>query len=244
MPRKRYYKNSNGWKRRTASGGKMRKWAVKRMAQPKLSGLTAPINLGKGIPTALRTALTWSKNIVVGGSLGLASDYVFRGNDLYDPDFTGTGTQPLFFDQFIAMYSFYSVRSSNITIDFANDTAEALVCCILPYKNSSYAFSGSNYPNVLQLPGCKYITLAPKGSGKDVATLSNFCTTNTFFPDYSESADDFRGFANNSVPSPGAWFWHVFCYPASLGSTTITASANVRVTYYNTFFTPNVTVFS
>lgn len=245
MPRKGYRKTSNGWKRNRASGRKMRKWTLKRMGQPKLTNITAPINLGKGIPSALRCALLWSKSIVVGGSLGLASDYVFRGNDLYDPDFTGLGSQPLYFDQIMGMYNYYSTRSSNISVDFNNSSDFALTCCIFPSKNNSLSgFSGSNYVQAFQVPGCKYITLGPKGSGKDTRTLTNYCTTNTYFPDYSESNNDFRGTTGGAVPNQGGWYWHIFCFPADLGSETITASANIRLTYYNTFFSPQVVAFS
>lgn len=245
MPRKGYRKTSNGWKRNRASGRKMRKWAVKRMAQPKLSGITAPINMGNGIPSSVRTTLTYSKNFVAGGSLGLASDYVFRGNDLYDPDFTGIGTQPLFTDQLFGIWGYASVRSSSIMLQLSNDAPVAVTIVLFPARTSSLAgFTGSNYANSLQVPGAKTITLGPKGSGADVKSLSNFCTTNTYYPDYSESSPDFRCLAAGSPPSNGAWFWHVFAYPSDLGSETINVSVNTKIMYYTTFFTPQVSAFS
>lgn len=245
MPRKGYRKKHNGWKRSGASGKRMRKYAIKRMAQPKMSGVTAPINLGNGIPSSCRAALLYSKNMVAGGSLGLASDYVFRGNDLYDPDYTGTGAQPLYFDQLIAMWGYFSVRSSKIDIDCSNDSTVAVSLVVFPSRSSSLAgFTGSNYVQALQVPGAKLITLGPKGSGADVKTISNYCTTNTYYPDYSEANVDFRGHSGASPPSNGAWFWHVFAYPADYGTETVSVACNVKLRYYSTFFSPVVSAFS
>lgn len=44
--------------------------------------------------------------------------YVFRANGMYDPDFTGTGHQPLFNDEMAARYAFYAVLSSTIVVTF------------------------------------------------------------------------------------------------------------------------------
>jgi len=40
----------------------------------------------------------------------------FTANSLYDPDYTGTGHQPLGFDQMMAFYDHYAVLSCEITV--------------------------------------------------------------------------------------------------------------------------------
>lgn len=51
--------------------------------------------------------------------------YVFRGNDLYDPDYTGTGHQPMGFDQWMGWYDHFVVISSKITVTFMTDGVQS-----------------------------------------------------------------------------------------------------------------------
>ncbi len=47
----------------------------------------------------------------------------FRGNSCFDPDYTGTGHQPLGFDQFMALYASYRVMSFKITVRLASEAS-------------------------------------------------------------------------------------------------------------------------
>ena len=69
MPRK-FRKQSSGWKRQSTSGKKLRKWNTKRMPLKKSYGITAPVNLGNGMPFAVRNSFSFSRNIVLGTTLG------------------------------------------------------------------------------------------------------------------------------------------------------------------------------
>lgn len=52
---------------------------------------------------------------LIGGS---AVGYVFSANGLYDPNITGTGHQPMGFDQLMAFYEQYTVTNATITVRF------------------------------------------------------------------------------------------------------------------------------
>lgn len=53
---------------------------------------------------------------------GTTAQYTFRGNSLFDPDFTGTGHQPYYYDQYIAVYQRYRVISTSFTMRVANSS--------------------------------------------------------------------------------------------------------------------------
>jgi len=51
---------------------------------------------------------------------GLPASYSFRCNSVFDPDRTGTGHQPMFHDEMLAQYNYYTVLKSSIRIVFEN----------------------------------------------------------------------------------------------------------------------------
>lgn len=245
MPKKGYRRAASGWKRRTFSGKKSRKWAIKRMPMTKQYNMTAPVNLGTGVPAALRMGFSFTRTVVLGTTLGVPVDYVFRGNSLYDPDFTGVGAQPLYFDQMLAIYNHFSVRGCAIEVEFQSvDNVNPLICVIYPSKVSSAAPTSTNVSQLMQVPGAVVAPLSVRGGGKDSVKVKAYFTTSTFFPDYSFSAPDFRGSAGSNPPAAGSWFWHVVTYNADAGSQTSNAVANVRLTYYADLFGVEASVFS
>jgi len=57
-----------------------------------------------GFPDELDVKLNYTYFTSLSTSSTLASNYVFRLNDIYDPDYTGTGGQPMYRDQLFALY--------------------------------------------------------------------------------------------------------------------------------------------
>lgn len=77
------------------------------------------------LPKKLRTSVRYCENTTAlnPGVGGVVASHLFAANGLYDPNITGTGHQPLGFDQLMAMYTTYTVISSKIWVVF--DNAEA-----------------------------------------------------------------------------------------------------------------------
>ena len=61
------------------------------------------------------------------GTAGAVSNYYFSANGLFDPNVTGTGHQPMGFDQMMLMYNQYTVVSSKISATIYNTTASVAV---------------------------------------------------------------------------------------------------------------------
>ncbi len=53
--------------------------------------------------------------------------YDYRITDLYDPDYTGTGNQPVGFDQFTAMYGRFRVLFVSVSVEFQQMTPGGVV---------------------------------------------------------------------------------------------------------------------
>lgn len=77
--------------------------------------------LGLGFPRQVtvtqkyKEVIDWS-----GGAGGAMQVYQFSANGLYDPNITGTGHQPMFFDQLGALYDHYVVKASRYKVTVQN----------------------------------------------------------------------------------------------------------------------------
>lgn len=77
------------------------------------------VNRGvRGFPTEIRTTLRYSDVISLTSTGNAVTNHVFRMNSLFDPDFTATGHQPYYFDQFATIYQRYCVIGSKLTATF------------------------------------------------------------------------------------------------------------------------------
>lgn len=70
--------------------------------------------------TRYRTILTYASDVVVTCGAGTAGTHVYSANGCYDPDITGTGHQPMGFDQLMLSYEHYCVLGAKITSVFHN----------------------------------------------------------------------------------------------------------------------------
>jgi len=61
--------------------------------------------------------------------------YTFRGNSLFDPDYTSAGHQPLYYDQLAAVYGRYRVQTATIHIKCVSVGAVAAQIVIIPVSD-------------------------------------------------------------------------------------------------------------
>ncbi len=64
-----------------------------------------------GFPQSNRTTLRYAESVTISGAAGSMATYQFALNGLFDPNITGTGHQPLGFDQWSVFYNNYVVHS-------------------------------------------------------------------------------------------------------------------------------------
>ncbi len=67
--------------------------------------------------------LYYEMQIPLAGASGILDTHYFSANAVYDPDITGTGHQPIGFDQAMLFYEQWVVLSSKITVSFYNNAA-------------------------------------------------------------------------------------------------------------------------
>lgn len=73
--------------------------------------------------------LRYSQLVTLDAGAGTMAYTVFRANSLVDPDYSGTGHQPLGRDELASVYRNYSVYEATITAEFA-DVGYSYVCAL------------------------------------------------------------------------------------------------------------------
>jgi hypothetical protein len=84
-----------------------------------------------------RRTIQYFADVAIAGT-GTPGTQVFSANGCFDPDITGTGGQPMGFDQMMLFYNHYTVMRSRIRAVFQNLTTGGVIAtCVLSVSGSS-----------------------------------------------------------------------------------------------------------
>ncbi len=104
----------------------------------------------------LRTTLKYVQTVSFSVTTGLYAENQFRANSVYDPDLTGTGGQPLGFDNLAALFAKYRVNSFNFQVQMMSLSAS--------YKGVCVVINGSETPTTYD-EVCEYPRAQQRGIG-------------------------------------------------------------------------------
>lgn len=176
---------------------------------------------------------------------GVGFVYSYRGNSLFDPDFTGTGHQPYGFDQLSALYHSYRVYGSKIRVGAmqwrsAGHTTGAepetfMDIGVFPYTQSSPPFTG--FHQMKEVPYFKFRQQASalaKGSG---VIMKSFGSTTKVCGEPSSKVKYEDGYAADVTANPAIpWFWHIIVDESTDQGNSIRIEFDVDLTYYCEFY--------
>jgi hypothetical protein len=74
--------------------------------------------------------LRYSTSFALSSVAGAVVTYVFRANDLFDPDLTGTGHQPMGFDQMMVFYQHFCVVKARIIVTAKTESGDQCTVCV------------------------------------------------------------------------------------------------------------------
>ncbi len=192
-----------------------------------------------GIPDSVRTILTYTELLAPATTLGNLYSYQYRGNSVFDPNYTGAGSQPVYYDNWANMYTSYVVLSSRIKLELmalGAGTAPVLAG-VFPAYNTSL---GTGAVDCASNRYAKSVSTGTSGNAVRLVLDSSMSTAQMFgVPESAILMDDqYSGAAGNPAAAQ-TWYWTVF---AQAESGTSTMSGNIRVTieYDVKFFDPVV----
>jgi len=159
----------------------------------------------------------------------------FRANSVYDPDLTGTGHQPLGFDQWSPFYKHYKVLGAKITATVQNQgqtigTSSGVVGIQLDATATDFA-PDATLTTVMETPKTKWKTFT---YAKSSAVVSKKFSAKRFF--CRKSSDSFTARVNAN-PAEDAIFT-VWIASADQSTDLEAVFVQVLITYIVMFFEP------
>jgi len=178
-----------------------------------ISGTTETLN-NAGIPPYQYVKQRYSDRITVGDAVLSPDEHVFRLNDTFDPDQTGSGHQPKGRDFYASIYSNYTVIGCRYRVRFiANSTAHTWVGCLI---NTDTAI-GTNFDTVSEYreaegPYCKqkFLRHTNENVESEVLTISGYVPMDKFLlPTTGSFSDQFTAGVGTSPATPVRL--HIWC---------------------------------
>lgn len=117
--------------------------------------------MGSGFPKMIKTKLHYvdNDNIITSLVAGTTGTYQYNINGIYDFDYTGTGHQPFYFDQYSALYNHYVVTGAKITVAFTNPSNSDVV--VGGYINDDVAIQASTLNMFCEEPYSQWRVIPP-----------------------------------------------------------------------------------
>lgn len=126
-----------------------------------------------GFPNEFYTKLKYNQGNI-SFTTGTNSKFEFRLNSLYDPDYTGTGHQPRFYDQFSAIYGRYQVYGVKAYCFVHNNSTTESAKMVL-FTSTNHTDSGTDW--AAEKNGAIVRILSPVGS-KNQVSMSKYYNNN------------------------------------------------------------------
>jgi len=158
----------------------------------------------------LRYSTTFTGSCTSGA---ITSTQVFRANDLYDPDFTSTGHQPMGFDQMMTFFNHFTVVWAKITCVFRCTSGTSPTVCLRVDADSTPL---TVIDRIVEIGGCSTQNLEQKyqyGCSKALSMIANIPKIQGVSESSITSDSTLRGNAASS-PSEVTYF-HITCWDTS-----------------------------
>ena len=184
----------------------------------------------QGFPDSQVTTIRYSDEVgITGATYG---QYTFRGNSAFDPDETGIGHQPMYYDSYAGVYSKYKVISSTCKVTVSNyNAAASAVIVLIP---SSEIVTITTYAIAMEQPYAKRTELLPVSTRQGVqsSVRSSISTQRMLGLSASQFAgEDYSALTGASPVS--LWYWNIAAFDVSAVSVRMLVDITYKVLFYD-----------
>ncbi len=176
-----------------------------------------------GFPNKLIVRHKYVENVGLTSTTGALNYNNFSCNGMYDPNITGTGHQPMYFDTLTGIYNHYTVVASSIRVTFnSNVNTNTILVGIM--QNDDSVITPTSASALAEQYNARILSVAQ--TDPNVITMS-WTAVGTFGGD-PLSNDNLQGTVSTNPPEQTVWT--IFAQSADLIST-IGCNALVELEY-------------
>jgi len=178
-----------------------------------------------GVPDSIKTVLSYADSFAISPG-AQAGTYVFRGNSLYDPDYTSTGDQPYYYDELQRMYSRYRVFASKLTVSVMNNVGTSPVQITIVPSSEVFTLGLTTHP--LEYPRAKPAKLLGV-AGYNTTSVSQRISTREILglKDKQVLDEDFSALTGANPAS--IWYWMISAY--DIQAANVSVAVQVKLQY-------------
>jgi len=175
------------------------------------------------------------------GAAGVITNYFFSANGCYDPNITGTGHQPLGFDELIAYYEQYTVIQSTAQARFVNNSGNFVNVGIGLTPDTTAASVPSNVENGLMVfEAIDGFGTSQSSGGERTCELTLGCDVPSYFgrKTQQELLND-TTLAGTSGANPGEQvYYNIMTWDGFFGSGDTDTFLDIRIIFDVIFWEP------
>lgn len=156
---------------------------------------------------------------------------VYTCNGMYDVDISGTGHQPMGFDQIMTLYNHYTVTHSEMEVTFRNRSANPIKVGIMVSPNTTVM---TDYYVMNENGTIVTAFLQPNLVNGSIKTLNIEWDGNKYFGEKDITAADHYAGDVTTNPAEQAYY-HLVCYnplSVSSGNESAAVTCEVRIIYH------------
>ena len=163
-----------------------------------------------GFPKTMKIRHKYVDEITLDPGVGGIANHTYSANGMYDTDITGTGHQPLYFDQMGLIYDHYTVLGSQIKITYLpNSSSEQTPATFGVFLDDDSTFSYLTSTHILEggQPMSKFNLAGARAnrSGKPVSITLGYSTNKFFGVKNPVGQDNYQG-TTSANPTEKAYF--------------------------------------
>lgn len=167
-------------------------------------------------------------SIPAAAGAGLTSYYNLRANGMYDPDFTGVGHQPLYYDEMASMYNSYTVMRAYVVVRIEPTSGSSIYLGIIQDDDLTVAADPTKvmeqYGGTISLPSNRNNTLILRK--RYDAAKKHHTTTKAILADNDQKISSLA-----NPPGGVVQYFNVWAAPLNSGATLSATRFNFTIYY-------------
>ena len=180
-----------------------------------------------GFPNSIITQLRYCDLVALTSTSGGTVSQIYRANGTFDPDYTGSGHQPMWRDNYANIYDFYTVLGSKITVTFHSRNATfGAVVGIIGSDSSSIS---STITTLMEENNSVHTLLGSANTQPETLSLT-FSPLEHLGSNVKDENASMTAVGADPSAGEGTFYFGLYAATEDLG-TTVTVTAKVEIEY-------------